>query len=106
MMNIPFIITLVIVTFLLLLGIMFRMGKGADLISGYSLMSKEKKSLYDEKKLTTYSSYVSYSLIILFIVWYLFSRQGSYINIYGMGFFIIIYTCIVNVIIIKMSKKH
>lgn len=84
---------------------MFSLGKGAKYISGYSLMSKEKKDLYDEKKLTKYMSYLLYFVIALVLVSYVAYHQGININIFAIIFFIIILVCVMNVIIIKISKK-
>ena len=41
------IMTLVFLT----LGVIFALGKGAFLIAGYNVMSKEEKARYDEKKM-------------------------------------------------------
>lgn len=35
----------------LALGVIFALGKGAFLIAGYNIMSKEEKARYDEKKM-------------------------------------------------------
>ncbi len=35
----------------LALGVIFALGKGAFLIAGYNVMSKEEKARYDEKKM-------------------------------------------------------
>jgi len=38
----------------IMLGVLFLLGKGAFLIAGYNMMSKEEKASYDEKKLTQF----------------------------------------------------
>jgi hypothetical protein len=35
----------------IILGVVFSLGKGAFLISGYNMLSKEEKAKYDEKAL-------------------------------------------------------
>lgn len=45
------IIVLLMSMLFIILGIVFSLGKGAFLISGYNMLSKEEKAKYDEKAL-------------------------------------------------------
>ena len=46
----------------LALGTLFALGKGAFLIAGYNVMSREEKARYDEKKLLKNMSRMMFSL--------------------------------------------
>ncbi|TDM06992.1 DUF3784 domain-containing protein [Macrococcus lamae] len=78
----PLIVLIIILLFLVPLAIMFSMGKGAMLISGYSTMSKEKQSQYDEKKLCQGMSRFLYVVIALMIALYLVDNFGPNWGLY------------------------
>lgn len=49
------VVHLIMIVVLILLGILFHFGKGADLIAGYNTLPAEKKAEYDVKKLCKYT---------------------------------------------------
>ena len=55
-------IHLLITASLLVLGLIFRMGKGAFLIAGYNTASRAQKEQIDEKKLCRYMSRLMFVL--------------------------------------------
>ena len=58
------VVHLIMIVVLILLGILFYFGKGADLIAGYNTLPAEKKAEYDVKKLCKYMSKLMFALAV------------------------------------------
>lgn len=58
------VVHLIMIVVLILLGILFHFGKGADLIAGYNTLPAEKKAEYDVKKLCKYMSKLMFALAV------------------------------------------
>ena len=57
------VVHLIMIVVLILLGILFHFGKGADLIAGYNTLPAEKKAEYDVKKLCKYMSKLMFATV-------------------------------------------
>lgn len=62
------VVHLIMIVVLILLGILFHFGKGADLIAGYNTLPAEKKAEYDVKKLCKYMSKLMFALAVCWMV--------------------------------------
>lgn len=62
------VVHLIMIVVLILLGILFHFGKGADLIAGYNTLPAEKKAEYDVKKLCKYMSKLMLALAVCWMV--------------------------------------
>lgn len=66
-MEVLLVVDLVVIGVLVLLGFLFRSGKGAFLIAGYNTMSPAEKAKYDEKKLCKVMGNFTFMLALLWI---------------------------------------
>lgn len=64
-MEVLLVVDLVVIGVLVLLGFLFRAGKGAFLIAGYNTMSPAEKAEYDEKKLCRLMGHFMFVLALL-----------------------------------------
>lgn len=97
-------IHLLIVALLVVLGLVFRKGKGAFLIAGYNTASKAKKDGIDENKLCRYMS------ILMFILagcWLIITACEVFGQIWllwlGLALFLI--TCVAAVIYLNTGGR-
>lgn len=100
----PIIPTLIIAFILLIPAIIFSLGKGADLISGYSLMSNDKKQQYNRKKLTKDMAIFLYSIIALIFIWHSFFKFGLHLNTIYITMLFIMFVIIMNIILVRKNK--
>lgn len=85
----------------LALGILFAFGKGAFLIAGYNVMSKEEKARYDEKKMLKYMSAMMFTCAACMAVGWI----GTFVEkqwLVTLGFCLLI-PCVVC-FLIRMNK--
>ncbi|UJS27860.1 DUF3784 domain-containing protein [Macrococcoides canis] len=97
--------TLITVFILLIPAILFSFGKGAKLISGYSLMNESQKSTVNEKKLTRDMAIFLYMLIALIFIWhvaYKYGFDGVGLTLIGI---IIVLVFIINSVLIFVNRK-
>lgn len=66
-MEVLLVVYLVVVGVFVLLGFLFRAGKGAFLIAGYNTMSQSEKAKYDEKKLCRLMGNFMFVLALLWV---------------------------------------
>ena len=62
------VIHLIVAAFFILLGILFRRGKGLSLVAGYNTMSKAQKEKIDSEKLSRYMSNLMFALAVCWLI--------------------------------------
>ncbi|WP_419744148.1 DUF3784 domain-containing protein (plasmid) [Macrococcoides bohemicum] len=97
--------TLITISILLAPAILFSFGKGAKLISGYSLMNEAQRETINEKKLTRDMAMFLYALIGLIFIWHVAYRYGF--DGFGLTLIGIIIglVFVINAILIFINKK-
>lgn len=73
------IILLSILMLFIILGVAFSLGKGAFLISGYNMLSKEEKAKYDEKALCKFMGKSMFAIAFIVFLWELSSLIKQHI---------------------------
>lgn len=73
------IILLLMSVLFIIFGVVFSLGKGAFLISGYNMLSKEEKAKYDEKALCKFMGKSMFVLAFSVFLWGLSSLIKQHI---------------------------
>lgn len=73
-MTVEMVVLMAMIFLFVLLGIVFRAGKGASLIAGYNTMSEEEKAKINEEELLKTMGNMSFNLTIPILLWLLSSR--------------------------------
>ncbi|ADK14759.1 MULTISPECIES: DUF3784 domain-containing protein [Clostridium] len=73
------IILLLVLMLFIILGVVFSLGKGAFLISGYNMLSKEEKAEYDEKALCKFMGKSMFAIAFSVFLWELSSLIKQHI---------------------------
>ncbi|WP_414043417.1 DUF3784 domain-containing protein [Macrococcus sp. EM39E] len=101
----PLVPTLISIAILLIPAVFFTLGKGADFISGYSLMNDKQKRQFDEKKLTRDTAILIYFLIALIVVWHIVYRNGFTFFSTTLVVVFILTILIANIVLLLKNKK-
>ncbi|GFZ30288.1 hypothetical protein CSC2_08140 [Clostridium zeae] len=95
---------IVIIALFVILGIIFSLGKGAFLISGYNTSSKEEKAKYDEKALCKFMGKAMFMFAFSVFLWGLSTLLNQHI-IFVIGFTLFIGTAIFLVIYTNSNNR-
>ena len=93
-----------IVALFVVLGIVFSLGKGAFLISGYNTSSKEEKAKYDEKALCKFMGKTMFMLAFSVFLWGLSTLLNQHV-IFVIGFILFIGTVIFLLIYTNTNNR-
>lgn len=96
-----FIIFLICDISMILMGVLFLTGHGADLIAGYNTASEAERGRYDEKKLCRYMGILMLALAACWLVSSLGLLLGIWLFWIGLGLFLTV--CIGGVIYLNVS---
>ncbi len=93
-----------VILLLIFIGFILRSGKGAFLISGYNMLPKEKKALYNEKELCRFTGNLLFIIAFLLI----FAILGGIYEIYWLVKLILvmlILTAIAGIIYVNTNSR-
>jgi len=98
------IVHLVIMVSFVILGVVFLLGKGAGLISGYNTMSEYERSRYDEKALCRFMGKFMFALAICWLPILLSGIVGKMALLWiGLALFIIV--IIIGVVYLNTGNR-
>ena len=93
---------IVIAAFFIILGVIFFMGKGAFLVSGYNMMSAKEKRKYNEKLMLRQMSYLMFIIAAGVIA----NGTFGYLNMNGAASAVnIILILIIAIFVVIINKK-
>ena len=97
-------IHLIIIALFLLLGILFRKGKGTFLIAGYNTASRQTREKIDEKKLCRYMSRLMFALAACWLIIAFCEISGETVFLWlGLAAFLLV--AIIGVIYINTGGR-
>lgn len=99
------VIHLVFVGLFILLGIIFRSGKGASLIAGYNTASAREKAKYDEKKLCKGVSNLMFALTACWLV-IASSEIFKMMDLYWVGLALFLIVIIAGLIYMNTGNRY
>ena len=97
-------IHLFIIAVFLLLGVLFRKGKGMMLIAGYNTMSKAAREKIDENKLCRYMSRLMFALAFCWLI-IAFCEIFGKIAFLWIGFAAFLLVVIIGVVYMNTGKR-
>ena len=98
------IIHLVILASFILLGLLFRRGKGMSLVAGYNTMSKSQRERVDEKRLARYMSNLMFGMAACYLL-IVFSAVFQSNALLWIGFAAFLIVAIVGVIYMNTGNR-